>query len=146
MRVYQSKHSKLKGTSYSELERKARKLHNTIVKMTKRNAYVRSMYFKKDKIFSHFFGNTSIKKHVVIAKDVWNITNAPSICCAIVLTNQRHGQIQTVKTNWFIDLPALRKTVICFMCRLRRINALTINILCLFSLQNNYSKEKIPQV
>lgn len=55
MKVYQSKYGKLAGTSYGELERKACKLHNTIVKMTKRNAYVRSTYFKKDKIFLTLF-------------------------------------------------------------------------------------------
>ncbi len=55
MKVYQSKYNKLSGTSYGELERKARKLHNTIVKMTKRNAYVRSAYFKKDKVFVTLF-------------------------------------------------------------------------------------------
>lgn len=55
MKVYQSKYNKLSGTSYSELERKARKLHNTIVKKTKRNAYIRSAYFKKDKVFITLF-------------------------------------------------------------------------------------------
>lgn len=55
MKVYQSKYSKLSGTSYNELERKARKLHNVIVKKTRRNAYVRSAYFKKDKIFITLF-------------------------------------------------------------------------------------------
>ena len=55
MKVYQSRYGKLGGTSYGELERKVRKLHNQIVKKTKRNAYVRSAYFKKDKVFLTLF-------------------------------------------------------------------------------------------
>lgn len=55
MNIYQSKCSKFAGTSYGEIERKARKLHNAIEKRTKRNGYVRSVYFKKDKIFVALF-------------------------------------------------------------------------------------------
>lgn len=55
MKIYQTKSSKLSGSSYSEIERQARKLHNAIAKRTKRNAYVRSVYFKKDKIFIKLF-------------------------------------------------------------------------------------------
>jgi len=55
MNTYHSKYTKLSGSSYNELERKARKIHNDIAKRTKRNAYVRSKYFKKDKIFIKLF-------------------------------------------------------------------------------------------
>ena len=55
MKVYQSRHTKLSGSSYNELERKARKLHNAIARKTKRNAYVRSTYFRKNKIFVKLF-------------------------------------------------------------------------------------------
>ena len=55
MNIYQSKYNKLSGTSYNELERKARKIHNEIARRTKRNAYVRCKYFKKDKIFIKLF-------------------------------------------------------------------------------------------
>jgi len=55
MSIYKSKLIKLSGTSYNELERKARKIHNDIARRTKRNAYVRSKYFKKDKIFIKLF-------------------------------------------------------------------------------------------
>lgn len=55
MQAYQTKSSKLSGTSYSEIERKARKIHNAIAARTKRNPYVRSEYFKKDKIFIKLF-------------------------------------------------------------------------------------------
>lgn len=55
MKIYQSRYSKLTGSSYLELERKARKLYNEVAKRTKRNAYIRSKYFKKDKIFIKLF-------------------------------------------------------------------------------------------
>lgn len=55
MQIYQSRHPKLTGSSYLELERKARKLHNEVAKRTKRNAYVRSTYFKGEKVFIKLF-------------------------------------------------------------------------------------------
>lgn len=62
MKVYQSKYRKLSGTSYNELERKVRALHNDAARRTKRSAYIRSSYFKKDKIFlSLFWGHLNQK-------------------------------------------------------------------------------------
>lgn len=55
MKVYQSRYNRLSGSSYNELERKVRKIHNDAARRTKRNAYVRSVYFKKDKIFLSLF-------------------------------------------------------------------------------------------
>src|SRR5687767_15941157 len=51
MQAYRTQVAKLAGTSYAEVERKARQLHNRIAARTKRNPYVRSAYFHKDKIF-----------------------------------------------------------------------------------------------
>lgn len=62
MKVCKTNSEKLTGTSYSELERKARKLHNQIARRTKRNAYVRSAYFRKSKIFiKPFWGHLNQK-------------------------------------------------------------------------------------
>lgn len=55
MNVYQSKYEKTSGTSYSEVERTARRLYNERVRQTKRNPYLRSRYFDKDKIFLSLF-------------------------------------------------------------------------------------------
>jgi len=55
MKPYQAKTSKLAGTSYIEIERKARYLHNKAAARTKRSPYVRSTYFNKDKIFITIF-------------------------------------------------------------------------------------------
>lgn len=51
MRRYKSKAKQIPGSSYDEVCKYARKEHQKIEKLTKRNAYVRSKYFDKDKIF-----------------------------------------------------------------------------------------------
>ncbi|HTE22872.1 MAG TPA: hypothetical protein VK674_07615 [Candidatus Limnocylindria bacterium] len=55
MQPYQCKVAKFSGTSYAEIERQARKVHTSIAARTKRNAYIRSAYFHKDKIFVSLF-------------------------------------------------------------------------------------------
>lgn len=55
MNAYNCKTPKLTGESYEVLERKARKIHKEIAARTKRNAYIRSAYFKNDKVFVDLF-------------------------------------------------------------------------------------------
>jgi hypothetical protein len=55
MKIYKSKYSQLSGTSYDEIVKKAHKEHNEIRRRTKRQPYIRSKYFKKDKIFINLF-------------------------------------------------------------------------------------------
>jgi hypothetical protein len=57
MKPFQSRYPRLNGKIYLDLEREARRLHNEIVKRTKRNPYVRSKYFKNSKIFIGLFWN-----------------------------------------------------------------------------------------
>jgi hypothetical protein len=52
---YQTKTKKLPGTSYSEVRKEALVLFNQIKKRTKRRPYIRSAYFKKQKIFFDYF-------------------------------------------------------------------------------------------
>lgn len=62
MRVYQSKALLLAGSSYDEVQAIARKEHNKVIALTKRQPYVRSAYFTKSKIFlSVFWGHTMQK-------------------------------------------------------------------------------------
>lgn len=51
MKNFKSKASLLAGTSYEEVIINARREQKKIEKLTKRNPYVRSRYFNKDKIF-----------------------------------------------------------------------------------------------
>ncbi len=55
MVLYKTKTSKLTGTSYKEIIKKARKAFHEIEKRSKRTNYLRSPYFKKDKIFINLF-------------------------------------------------------------------------------------------
>jgi hypothetical protein len=51
MGAYQTKADKLSGTDYSEIRRQAEALLRPIRDHTKRQPYVRSAYFRNDKIF-----------------------------------------------------------------------------------------------
>lgn len=55
MILYQTKTKKLSGSSYSEVKRQADFIFKGIKSKTKRNPYIRSAYFKKQKIFFDFF-------------------------------------------------------------------------------------------
>jgi len=58
MNVYKSKYGKLPGSSYSEVMRAARREYRAIQKHTpRRQPYIRSKYFTKDKIFVNEFWN-----------------------------------------------------------------------------------------
>lgn len=55
MRIYQTKAKKIEGTDFHEVRKKASSLYQQIVRRSKRRPYVRSTYFKKDKIFLALF-------------------------------------------------------------------------------------------
>lgn len=55
MKTYQTKAKKLPGTNYSEVYKKAFGFFKQIKKHSKRRTYIRSAYFKKDKIFLGLF-------------------------------------------------------------------------------------------
>lgn len=51
MKVYQTKTKKLAGTDYGTVYPKAHKIFKQLKKKTRRRPYIRSTYFKNDKIF-----------------------------------------------------------------------------------------------
>ncbi len=55
MNYYKTKRNKIAGTSYSEIEKKGRKVFNFVKAQTRRSPYIRSVYFRKDKIFIKLF-------------------------------------------------------------------------------------------
>ena len=55
MILYKTKIKKFGGTSYKEIIKKARASFHLVEKRTKRKAYLRSAYFKKEKIFLNLF-------------------------------------------------------------------------------------------
>jgi hypothetical protein len=63
MKQFESKYSLIPGTSYDEVVSFARKEHRKIANLTKRQPYVRSNYFNKDKIFVSVFWDHLTQKH-----------------------------------------------------------------------------------
>lgn len=62
MKVYQSKFNRIPGTDYAEATKNARREYSKVQKSTKRQPYVRSRYFSKDKIFINIFWNHLAQK------------------------------------------------------------------------------------
>ncbi len=55
MQIYQVKVKKLEGTDFHEVRKKAFVIYKKLISKSKRRPYVRSAYFKKDKIFLALF-------------------------------------------------------------------------------------------
>lgn len=55
MEIYQTTTRRLAGTDFREVHGKVRDFYKQIKRKSKRRPYVRSVYFKKDKIFLELF-------------------------------------------------------------------------------------------
>lgn len=55
MKVYRTKAGKLNGTEFKEVHKKAFRLYQEIKRKSKRRTYIRSAYFRKEKIFLDLF-------------------------------------------------------------------------------------------
>lgn len=55
MKTYQAKAKKIAGTAFKEVYKKAFAFYQEIKRKSKRRPYIRSAYFKKDKIFLDLF-------------------------------------------------------------------------------------------
>ncbi len=55
MKVFKVKTPKIGATRYPDIIKKARAVYHEIEKRTKRRPYIRSAYFKKEKIFFDYF-------------------------------------------------------------------------------------------
>lgn len=62
MKVYKVKTKHLGGTNYKEVYKKARSIYDKIKKRTKRKPYIRSAYFKREKIFLDLFWSHLFEK------------------------------------------------------------------------------------
>jgi hypothetical protein len=82
---YQTKANLLPGTAASEVFPHARAFFRSIEKKTKRKAYIRSVYFRKDKIFlTHFW------RHLFQKSRVEQVRRLKYLLCAIELL--RHSR------------------------------------------------------
>ena len=55
MNIYQTKGEKLAGSDFGEVHKKARRIYDGICIKSKRKPYVRSAYFRREKIFLDYF-------------------------------------------------------------------------------------------
>ena len=60
---YHAKSNKLSG-DYSDIEKQARRFYNNITRFTKRNPYIKSAYFHREKIFIKLFWTHLFEKHL----------------------------------------------------------------------------------
>jgi hypothetical protein len=66
MKIYKTKAVKIPGTDFKEVHRKAFNLYQEIKRRSKRRPYIRSAYFRKDKIFlGLFWQHLYEKRHYV---------------------------------------------------------------------------------
>jgi len=63
MKIFHSKEISIPGSSYDEVLSYARKEYRKVQNLTKRQPYVRSTYFKKDKIFLSTFWTHIMQKN-----------------------------------------------------------------------------------
>jgi len=92
MKQYKTKAGKLTGKDYPDLYKKAFSLYRQIKRKTKRKPYIRSFYFRKDKIFLDLFWQHLHQKNWRDRKR--RIRYYP---CAIELI--RHSHIDPVSTD-----------------------------------------------
>ncbi len=62
MDIYKSSKQKIAGTSFSEINKTAKAIFNRVKARTRRTPYLRSRYFKKEKVFLNLFWNHLYKK------------------------------------------------------------------------------------
>ncbi len=92
MEIYQCKTSELSGTDFSEVRKKATDFYNKVRKNNRRRPYIRSAYFRKQKIFLSVFWS-----HLFNDKNYWDQTRRMRyFTCAIELIRKSR---QTPKTK-----------------------------------------------
>lgn len=93
--AYQCKSNTLPGHRYSDVVPAARRIFRTLKKQTKRHPYVRSPYFKREKIFFDFFWN-----HLAQSRAGDQVRRARYFPCALeLLRHSRHVPITVVNTT-----------------------------------------------
>lgn len=85
MQAYKTKTKALTGTNYREISKKAHNLYQQIKRKSKRRPYVRSAYFKKEKVFLGQFWNH------LYEKNYWDqMRRMKFFGCAVELIQKSH--------------------------------------------------------
>ena len=98
MNLYQANKTQLGGTSYAEVMKNAHKTYNEVKRLTRRQSYVRSAYFNRDKVFINIFWN-----HLAQKRAADQVRRARLLPAAIELL--RHTQIapETIIENKYAN-------------------------------------------
>ena len=93
MQIHKTKSKKFSGTDFGEVHGQAFILYTEIKKKTKRRAYVRSAYFKKEKIFLDLFW------HHLFEKSNWRdrVRRMRYFGCAVELIQDSHFKPNSTK-------------------------------------------------
>ena len=92
---HQTKTGKLPGTSYSEVRKQALSVFDKIKKSTKRNPYIRSAYFEREKVFFDYFW-----QHLLQKSHKERVRRLKYFACAIeVIRNSRNKPHIEVNRN-----------------------------------------------
>jgi hypothetical protein len=85
MKIFQTRTSKIAGTTFKEIYKKAFYLYKDIKKKTKRKPYIRSIYFNKEKVFLDLFWSH------LFEKNYWDQTRRLKffICAIDLIKNSR---------------------------------------------------------
>lgn len=85
MPVYKTKTKELNGSNFHEVRKRAFGFYQSIKRKSKRKPYVRSAYFKKDKVFLEIFWSHTFEKNF------WDqIRRMKFFPCAIELISQSY--------------------------------------------------------
>jgi len=122
IKVYKTKTKKLSGTDFREVNRKAHEIYARIKKKSKRRPYVRSAYFKKEKIFLELFWKHLYEKENFRDK----IRRMKYFGCAVELIQESHFNPISKKNlhksgEILLGFTASRRTMNCFAFRSRKI-------------------------
>lgn len=92
---YQTKAPKISGSSDREIYKKARRLFGQLEKRTKRKPYIRSPYFKRQKVFLDYFW-----PHLNRKSNKQRVSRLKYLACAIeLISKSRNKPISKVNPN-----------------------------------------------
>lgn len=95
MEVYQTKVKIIPGTIFKTVEKIARRILKDVTKKTKRTPFIRSAYFKKEKVFLTIFWS-----HLHQKNDKERLRRLKYFECAIdLIKNSRHSPIISTSSS-----------------------------------------------
>jgi hypothetical protein len=100
MKYYHTKNDPLPGSNYNDIHKQVNGIYNKIEKRTKRQPYIRSAYFKKEKIFFNYFW-----QHIRQKREKDKVRRLKYFACAIdLIQNSKNEPEINVNRNRSYEL------------------------------------------